>query len=52
VLLIEKIKTDIPQLERWLADNGYKPFGLGINILAVHESDPSLKDINAPQRAG
>ena len=52
VLLIEKIKTDIPLLERWLADNGYKPFGLGINILAVHGSDPSLKDINAPQRAG
>lgn len=51
VLLIEKIKTDIPQLERWLAVNGYQPFALGINILAVHQSDASLKDINAPQRA-
>lgn len=51
VLLIEKIKTDILQLERWLADNGYQPFALGINILAVHQSDASLKDINAPQRA-
>lgn len=51
VLLIEKIKTDIPQLERWLADNSYTPFALGINILAVHQSDASLKDINAPQRA-
>lgn len=51
VLLIEKIKTDIAQLERWLADNGYTPFALGINILAVHQSDASLKDINAPQRA-
>lgn len=51
VLLIEKIKTDISQLERWLADNGYQPFALGINILAVHQSDASLKDINAPQRA-
>lgn len=51
VLLIEKIKTDIPQLERWLAINGYQPFALGINILAVHQSDASLTDINAPQRA-
>lgn len=51
VLLIEKIKTDIPQFERWLAVNGYQPFALGINILAVHQSDASLKDINAPQRA-
>lgn len=51
VLLIEKIKTDISQLERWLADNGYQPFALGINILAVHQSDASLKDINSPQRA-
>ncbi|WP_426609127.1 FkbM family methyltransferase [Bradyrhizobium sp. McL0616] len=52
ILLIEKIKTDIRQLEQWLKDNGYQPFALGINILAVHQSDASLKDINPPQSAG
>ena len=45
VLLIEKIKTDVAQLEQWLLTNGYKAFAIGINILAVHQSDPSLKDI-------
>jgi FkbM family methyltransferase len=52
ILLIEKIKTDLRQLEQWLLGNGYQLFALGINILAVHQSDASLKDINAPQSAG
>jgi FkbM family methyltransferase len=52
ILLIEKIKTDVRQLEQWLQGNGYQLMTLGINILAVHHSDASLKDINPPQRAG
>lgn len=51
ILLIEKIKTDVRQLEQWFQDNGYQPFALGINILAVHQSDASLKDITPPQSA-
>ena len=52
ILLIEKIKTDSRQLEQWLKDNGYQLMTLGINILAVHQSDESWKDINPPQSAG
>jgi FkbM family methyltransferase len=52
ILLIEKIKTDVPELERWLLGNGYKAFAFGINIVAVHQGDASLNDIGAPQRAG
>jgi FkbM family methyltransferase len=51
ILLIEKIKTDLRQLEQWLVDNGYQMITLGINILAVHKSDACLRDI-APQAAG
>jgi FkbM family methyltransferase len=51
ILLIEKIKTDLRQLERWLVDNGYQMITLGINILAIHKSDACLKDL-APQAAG
>ncbi len=52
ILLIEKIKTDNQQLEFWLQDHGYRTMALGINILAVHQSDECLKDINPPQGAG
>jgi FkbM family methyltransferase len=52
ILLIEKIKTDVRQLEQWLKDNGYQSFALGINILAVHQSDRCLKDINPMQSTG
>jgi FkbM family methyltransferase len=52
ILLIEKIKTDNRQLEHWLRDNGYRCLALGINILAVHQSDDSSKDINGLQGAG
>ncbi|MBR0687153.1 FkbM family methyltransferase [Bradyrhizobium manausense] len=52
ILLIEKIKTDLRQLEQWLVDNGYQLMALGINILAIHQSDVCLKEINPPQGAG
>jgi hypothetical protein len=52
ILLIEKIKTDARLLEYWLKDNGYQLMALGINILAVHQSDESWKDITPPQSAG
>ncbi|MCG2666079.1 FkbM family methyltransferase [Bradyrhizobium sp. CCBAU 11434] len=52
ILLIEKIKTDLRQLEQWLDDNGYRLMTLGINILAIHQSDACLKEINAAQGAG
>ena len=52
MLLIEKIKTDPRQLEQWLVENGYQLMTLGINILAIHQSDACLKEINPPQGAG
>ncbi|TWB66814.1 FkbM family methyltransferase [Bradyrhizobium sacchari] len=52
ILLIEAIKTDKLQLAQWLSDNGYQLMPLGINILAIHQSDASLKDIIPPQGAG
>ena len=52
ILLIEKIKTDLQQLEQWLVENGYQLMTLGINILAIHQGDVCLGDINPPQAAG
>src|SRR4051794_34882364 len=52
ILLIEKIKTDLRQLDEWLKYNGSHWVALGINILAVYQSDASWKDIDLPQTAG
>jgi len=38
---------DLRQLGHWLDDNGYRLMTLGINILAIHQSDVCLKEINA-----
>ena len=45
ILLIEHIKSNNENLTQFFEKNFYKLFYLGINILAVHESDYVLKDL-------
>lgn len=45
MFMIEKIKSDERAIQDWLGMAGYKVFPLGINLLAVHASDPSLQNI-------
>jgi len=40
VMTIEIIKTDKSAVEQFLTANGYLSYPMGINILAVHSSDP------------
>lgn len=44
-LLIEKLKSDERRMSEMLVAWGYKLFPLGLNIIAVHESDPVAKEI-------
>jgi FkbM family methyltransferase len=44
-MLIESIKTDAAALRDWLTARDYTTFPVGINILAVHKSDPILPHI-------
>ena len=46
IMLIEVIKSDRALLEAFVKDLGYQIFALGINLLAVHESDPTLQQIS------
>jgi FkbM family methyltransferase len=46
VMLIESIKTDKPELMKFLESNNYKTFPVGINILAIHSDDPTLQQIS------
>jgi len=45
-MLIEWIKSDKMELLGVLGSYGYKVYELGINLLAVHESDPASARIN------
>jgi FkbM family methyltransferase len=44
-LVIEKIKTNEAELQSFLAGHGYRTFPLGINLLAMHESDPTVQQM-------
>jgi FkbM family methyltransferase len=46
IMLIEIIKSDRAELEKFVTDNGYSVFAMGINLLAIHESDPTLQQIS------
>jgi len=45
IMLIEFIKSDRAALEAFVAGLGYRMFFVGINMLAVHASDPTLDQI-------
>jgi FkbM family methyltransferase len=44
-ILIETIKSDKAQIVEFLSKLGYTTFPAGINTLAIHDSDPTAKDI-------
>ena len=41
LMLIETIKTDLAQLKRVLDGYGYQYHQVGINLVAIHSTDPS-----------
>ena len=47
ILLIEQIKTVRERLRAWIQERGYEVIDAGINLLAVHRTDPTLKELQA-----
>ncbi len=45
IILVESIKTDKNKLRSRLTELGYSLFEIGMNLLAIHNSDSSLKHI-------
>lgn len=45
-MLIEVIKSDREQIGRFLTEHGYETHSLGINVLALHRSDPARQRIS------
>lgn len=46
IMLIESIKSDKEAIRRFALERGYQVFPKGINVLAVHASDPVLNDLS------
>lgn len=44
-LVIEKIKSNSTDITNFVLSRGYKIFEFGLNILAIHESDPTSNEI-------
>jgi FkbM family methyltransferase len=47
VLVVEQIKVDTAALRSWLEDRGYAVIDVGMNVLAVHQDDPTLDHVCA-----
>jgi FkbM family methyltransferase len=47
IILIEQIKAVRERLRAWIQERGYEVIDAGINLLAVHRSDPTLKELQA-----
>ncbi len=46
IMLIEMIKSDKIALQEFVTALGYRVFEMGINLLVIHESDPTLQQIS------
>jgi FkbM family methyltransferase len=40
IVLVEHLKTGVTPLMQWLSPRGYHVVQMGLNLLAIHESDP------------
>jgi FkbM family methyltransferase len=45
ILIVESIKSDAARLREQLTGLGYRLFELGLNQMAIHESDPTLTHV-------
>ncbi|MCK3656289.1 FkbM family methyltransferase [Pasteurellaceae bacterium Macca] len=46
ILLVEVLKSGIPAVKAILAPLGYQLFAIGLNVLAIHQDDPCLENVN------
>jgi FkbM family methyltransferase len=51
ILMVEKMKADVAALRAYLDSFGYKYFAIGLNLVAIHPSDPSSAIGRDPSRA-
>jgi len=45
ILVVENIKSDLGELQKYLDRYGYRRFNLGLNTVAIHSADPTFRAI-------
>ncbi len=45
IIIVERLKTSEAELDAMLAAHGYRRYRLGLNILAIHPSDPTATHV-------
>lgn len=50
IVLVEAIKAGPEPLRAWLDARGYRVVDAGINLLAIHHSDPTLSQLQIRRR--
>lgn len=49
ILIIESVKSDKAKLRSWLQNLNYQVYTMGMNYLAIHESDPSRAHVKVAE---
>ena len=49
VVLVEQIKAGPEPLRAWLEERGYRVVDAGMNLLAIHRSDPTHSELQIPE---
>ena len=49
IILVESIKAGRERLRRFLDEQGYKVVEAGINLLAIHKTDPVVGELQIPE---
>jgi FkbM family methyltransferase len=49
IVLVESVKAGPEPLRAWLDERGYRVVDAGLNLLAIHRSDPTLSQLQIPE---
>ena len=49
IVLVEQVKTEPERLRALLEERGYRVVDAGVNLLAIHRSDPTLSELQIPE---
>jgi FkbM family methyltransferase len=49
IVLVVSIKAGPMPLRAWLEERGYRVVDAGMNLLAIHRSDPTLNELQIPE---
>jgi FkbM family methyltransferase len=50
IVLVEHVKSGVERLRALLDERGYRVVDAGVNLLAIHRSDPTMMELQIPEK--